>query len=88
MGQLIPVPNVQASGGLQAEIRGMKGEVALVDSVSASKWGTGAGGAGFSEYPIRRIGADPPETLGKLRREVEESHPSQLRDTPIRLVCG
>ena len=73
MGTLIPVPNVQVSGQLQTEIRGMKGEVALVDSVSASKWGTGATGATFSEYPLRRIGADPPETLAKLRREVEES---------------
>ena len=51
VGQLIPVPNVQVSGGLQAEIRGMKGEIALVDSVSATKWGAGSTGAGFSEYP-------------------------------------
>ena len=72
VGLLIPVPDVKVSGQLQTDIRGMKGQVALVDSVSTN-WGSGKTDAPKSDYKTVRIGADPPETLARLRREAEES---------------
>ena len=72
VGSLIPVPNVETSSQLQADIRGMKGEVTLVES-SASAWGAGQTGAPPADFPLKRVGADPPETLPILRRQVEES---------------
>ena len=72
VGSLIPVPSVQASGQLQTDIRGLKGKIALVDSVLTG-WAAGATGAPTSDYKVVRIGADPPETLARLRREAEES---------------
>lgn len=73
VGTLIPVPNVQSSAGLQRDIQGLDGRTVLVESVAATKWGQGAGATGFSEYVTRRVGANPPEVLVALRRQVEES---------------
>ena len=72
VGSVIPVPSVSASGNLQADLRALKGELVLVDS-TGQNWGAGATGAPPVDYPVRRIGADPPEVLARLRRESEQS---------------
>ncbi len=72
VGHLIPVPNVTSTNQLQADIRAMKGAATLVES-TASGWGTGASAAPVADYPVRRIGANPPETLANLRRQTEQS---------------
>ena len=72
VGSLVPVPSVEVSGQLQTDIRAMKGEVTLVESM-ASAWGAGNTGAPPADFPIRRVGADPPATLPELRRDAERS---------------
>ena len=72
VGSLIPVPSVQASGQLQTDLRRLTGEVTLVETTSTN-WGAGATGAPHGDFLVRRVGADPPEILAKLRREVEQS---------------
>ena len=72
VGQLIPVPNVEASAKLQADLRKMTGQVTLVETTSAA-WGAGQQGAPQADYQLRRLGADPPATLRELRRQAEES---------------
>ena len=72
VGSLIPVPNIEVSAQLQADIRALKGQTTLVQSTAAG-WDTGQTGAPPVDFPIRRVGADPPETLPILRRQVEES---------------
>ena len=72
VGSLIPVPNIEVSGQLQTDIRNMKGEVTLVES-SAAAWGAGQTGAPPADFPLKRVGADPPATLPELRRDAERS---------------
>ena len=72
-GSIIPIPDTSSSGVLQAEIRALRGGVGLVDSVTSAKWGAGPAGKNLTEYPVRRIGGDPPEALVSLRRQAEES---------------
>ena len=72
VGTLVPVPNVEASAKLQADIRAMKGETTLVETTAAA-WGAGQQGAPHVDYQLRRLGADPPSTLPELRRQTEES---------------
>ena len=72
VGTLVPVPNVEASAKLQADIRAMKGETTLVETTAAA-WGAGGQGAPHVDYQLRRLGADPPATLPELRRQAEES---------------
>ena len=72
VGQLIPVPNVEASAKLQGDLRKMTGQVTLVETTSAA-WGAGQQGAPQADYQLRRLGADPPATLPELRRQAEES---------------
>ena len=72
VGTLVPVPNVEASAKLQADIRSMKGETTLVETTAAA-WGAGQQGAPHVDYQLRRLGADPPDSLPELRRQAEES---------------
>ena len=72
VGALIPVPNVQSTEKLQRDLRDLKGEVTLVES-TAQGWGAGQSGAPAGDFQVLRIGADPPETLPTLRRQVEQS---------------
>ena len=73
VGNLIPVPNLSAAGQLQADIQALKGKTVLVESTAAN-WGSGSsGGAPTGDFQSRRVGANPPEGLVRLRREVEES---------------
>ena len=72
VGQLVPVPNIESTSKLQADLRKMKGEVTLVETTAAA-WGAGQQGAPHADYQLRRLGADPPSALGELRRQAEES---------------
>ena len=72
VGQLVPVPNVKTSGQLQADLRKMKGQVTLVESMAAA-WGAGQGTAPTGDYRTVRVGANPPQPIIQLRREAEES---------------
>ena len=72
VGTLIPVPSVRSSDKLQGDIRALKGQPTLVESM-AQAWDRGSTGAPAGDYKTVRIGASPPEVLAKLRREAEES---------------
>ena len=72
VGSVIPVPNVQTTGQLQADLRALKGNVTLVETTAAA-YGAGQSSAPQADYQVRRIGADPPETLPILRRDAERS---------------
>lgn len=72
VGSLIPVPNIEVSGQLQTDIRALKGQTTLVQSTAAG-WDAGQTGAPPADFPIRRVGADPPATLPELRRDAERS---------------
>ena len=72
MGTLIPVPNVQNTNQLQADIRALKGQPTLVES-TLSGWGSAQTSNQAADYNLRRVGANPPATLSALRRDVEES---------------
>ena len=72
VGQVVPVPNVESSGQLQTDLRALDGGLALVES-TAQNWGSGGTGAPPSDFGVKRLGADPPVALSKLRREAEES---------------
>ena len=87
VGSMIPVPSVQASGGLQTDIRGMKGQVTLVDTV-ATGWGVGDTGAPTSDYKIVRLGADPPEVLAILRRDAQASMSWRACGVPQSALSG
>lgn len=67
-GSLIPVPDA-SDKKLQTDIANLKGRTALVETTS-SGWQLGSGGAPrFSDWSPKRVGADPPETLPKLRTD-------------------
>jgi len=54
---------------LKADIRGARGGTVLVETTAAG-WGEGRSAAPQSDWKPRRIGADPPEALGRLRLDV------------------
>ena len=67
-GALIPTPDGAPREQLQADIRSLKGQVVLVDSV-AGGWGQGQGQAPRRDLEANRIGADPPDSLAVLRND-------------------
>ena len=73
VGNLIPVPNLESTAQLQTDLQGLKGKTVLVESTSTG-WSTGASqGVPSGDFTPRRMGANPPEVLAKLRRETEQS---------------
>ena len=86
VGAIVPVPNVSVTSQLQSDIRGLKGEITLVET-TAQAYGAGATGAPPADWQIRRIGADPPDVLSKLRRETEESILAAC-GVPITVLAG
>ena len=87
VGSVIPIPDTTASGPMQAEIKALRGGVGLVDSVTSAKWGSGPAGKNLTEYPVRRIGGNPPESLPTLRRQIEESVLAAC-GVPLSLISG
>ncbi len=72
VGFVVPVPNVQATTQLQADLRTLKGRLALVETVNQG-FGVGQGGVPSGDYQVRRLGGNPPESTVTLRRQAEES---------------
>ena len=76
VGQLLPVPQDGGDGDtdedpladLKADRRRLAGSVALVETTSAG-WGEGRGSAPQADWMPRRMGADPPATIGSLYGE-------------------
>ena len=69
VGQLLPVPDSipdDAEQALRRDLAALEGRVALVPSTSAG-WGDGKQAAPLSDWQARRMGANPPATLGTLR---------------------
>ena len=65
-GEILPVPDGKSKSELQADLRKIAGQVALVES-TASGWGDGSQGAPRRDLEQRRIGASPPDVLAVLR---------------------
>ena len=72
-GYLLPVPadggdgsNRDKLGNLKADIASLKGQTGLVETVAAG-WGEGKQSAPSNDWEPKRFGANPPETLDKLR---------------------
>ena len=71
VGRLIPAPldtiGPEALDALEASLSTLKGRSALVPSMSR-EW-TGTTGMGSGDWQSRRIGADPPDSVVKLRAD-------------------
>ena len=63
-------PVETATSTLRRELAGLGGRLALVETVAAG-WGEGRAAAPSSDWTVRRLGANPPATLGLLRAAVE-----------------
>ena len=79
-GYIVPVPlgndgdddddAPSALAALQADVQGLRGRVALVETTSAG-WGEGRGAAPQSDWKPQRIGAAFPDSLRALRGDAE-----------------
>ena len=72
VGRVIPVPDSDATGDVEAGLAAMGGKTMLVPSTS-SGWSEGPSGAPRGEWEARRIGAEPPASLIELRGAVHRS---------------
>ncbi len=79
VGTLIPVPADAGGEGdddpfasLKADLRGLRGKVAMVETTSAG-WAEGRAAAPAGDWAVRRLGANPPAALVELRQAVEVS---------------
>ena len=57
---------------MQADLRKLTGELILVESTSKG-WGEGAQGAPSADWAPRRLGGNPPETVGAIREAVSRA---------------
>ena len=72
---LLPIPSDGGDGGdddplasLKADIANAQGGTVMLETTS-SAWGEGRAAAPLGDWRSRRIGADPPEALAKLRSD-------------------
>lgn len=81
-GHLLPMPNTDGKdetvSELKADIRGLKGQVALVESM-ASDWQAGGRATAPQDWQSKRLGADPPAALVEL---------SSLAAREVLAACG
>ena len=66
---MLPLPAGADVAALKADIKAGRGKLHLVDTTS-SGWGGGSIEAPQRDWKSNRLGADPPEALGKLRENV------------------
>ena len=66
----LPLPEAANVDQLKADIKGGKGKLLIVDTTSTG-WGEGTAGAPQRDWKSNRLGADPPDSLGKLRGDVK-----------------
>ena len=67
---VLPLPEGGNVDQLKADIKGGRGRLHIVDTTAAA-WGGGKVSAPLSDWGTKRLGADPPESLGKLRSDVK-----------------
>ena len=72
VGNVLPLPHKGSVTQLQADIEKLAGRTVLVES-TAFDWGGGKEGAPKGDWQTRRIGADPPESMIGLRKDVQAS---------------
>ena len=67
---VLPLPESADVDALKADIKGGRGKLHIVDT-TATGWGDGTAAAPQRDWKSNRLGADPPESLGKLRSDVK-----------------
>ena len=67
---VLPLPEAADVEALKADIKSGRGRLHIVDTTSTG-WGDGTAAAPQRDWKSNRLGADPPETLGKLRSDVK-----------------
>ena len=67
---VLPLPEAADVDKLKADIKGGRGRLHIVDTTSTG-WGDGTAAAPRQDWKSNRLGADPPESLGKLRSDVK-----------------
>ena len=67
---VLPLPEAADVDALKADIKGGRGRLHIVDTTSAG-WGDGTAAAPRQDWKSNRLGANPPESLGKLRSDVK-----------------
>ena len=66
---VLPLPEGANVDALTADIKGGRGRLHIVDTTAAA-WGDGTASAPRADWKSNRLGANPPESLGKLRENV------------------
>ena len=67
---VLPLPEGADVDALKADIKGGRGRLHIVDTTAAA-WGEGTASAPRSDWGTKRLGASPPDSLGKLRGDVK-----------------
>ena len=67
---VLPLPESANVDKLKADIKGGRGRLHIVDTTSTG-WGDGTASAPQRDWKSNRLGADPPDSLGKLRSDVK-----------------
>ena len=67
---VLPLPEAADVDALKADIKAGRGRLHIVDTTSTG-WGDGTAAAPQRDWKSNRLGADPPDSLGKLRSEVK-----------------
>ena len=67
---MLPLPESADVDKLKADIKSGRGRLHIVDTTSTG-WGDGRVAAPQRDWKSNRLGADPPEALGKLRSDVK-----------------
>ena len=84
VGNLVPVPDMAGTDGLQADIRSLKGNNVLVPSTRSEQF-TGGGTPPRSDWEPRRLGANWPQTLQPMRADVSD-HLAAAAGVPAALL--
>ena len=66
---VLPLPEGADVDQLKSDIKGGRGKLHIVDTTAAA-WGDGPASAPRADWKSNRLGADPPESLAKLRGDV------------------
>ena len=67
---MLPLPEGGNVEALKADIKGGRGRLHIVDTTAAA-WGDGTASAPRADSKSNRLGANPPDSLGKLRSDVK-----------------
>lgn len=88
VGHVLPMPDTGGSlDNLQTDVSNLKGRTVLYPS-TAGGFGAGTNSAPGADYKPQRLGANPPETLVRLRENVFESIPASVGIPPAMFSSG